>query len=378
MDGQLSIQPNGGARLLSVMWAELSVAALILTARIYTRTRVISGWGWDDMSMCLSMVFLRHLLAVLATMNTSLLTASVHHGLGKHAASLTGAEYINANKYNWISQGCHVMSTNFGKVSVILFLLRIVVNSRSQRVFLYTLMAMLMVINSVCVFTIFGQCTPASRLWDQNVSGSCWSPHHQRDFAFFQGSFSAFSDGLLAIYPIFVIWKLQMSKRTKTCLGCVLALGIVAMIAAIIKTIFLASLTARSDYTYDTISLTIWTNTEQYLIIIAACIPPLGPLLKIAMGKTPTAQQSNSNRYASKHSSGEQVQHPAFLPKDSLLSTNESCCYPLREYKGRSRRWGDGRESVEDLDFCEARRSQLGGIMKTTEVHIESNKDPVN
>ncbi|EZF30147.1 hypothetical protein H109_01242 [Trichophyton interdigitale MR816] len=370
MDGQLSTQPNDSIMLLSVMWSEFSVAAVILTARILTRTLVISSWGWDDMSMCLSMV--------LAIMDTSLLTASVHHGLGKHATSLTEAEYINANKYNWISQGCHVMSTNFGKVSVILFLLRIVVNSRSQRVFLYTVMAMLMVINSVCVFTIFGQCTPTSRLWDQDIPGYCWPPHYQRDYAFFQGSFSAFSDGLLAIYPIFVIWKLQMSKRTKTCLGCVLALGIVAMIAAIIKTIFLASLTARSDYTYDTISLTIWTNTEQYLIIIAACIPPLGPLLKIAMGKTPTAQQSSSNKYASKHYSGEQqIKHPVFIPKDSLLSTNESSCYPLREYKGRSRIWGDGSEGMVGIDFREARVSQLSGIMKTTEVHIESNKDPV-
>ncbi|KAM5454979.1 hypothetical protein McanCB49686_004096 [Microsporum canis] len=340
MASQLPVQSNDSPRLISVMWAEFGVAAAILTARIVTRTRVISCWGWDDMSMCLSMV--------LATMDTSLLTVSVRHGLGKHAFDLTSSEYINANKYNWISQGCHVMATNFGKVSVILFLLRIVVNSRAQRIFLYTLMAMLIIINSICVFTIFGQ------------------------------SFSAFSDGLLALYPSFVIWKLQMSLRTKTGLGCVLALGIVAMIASIIKTIFLASLTARSDYTFDTISLTIWTNTEQYLIIIAASIPPLGPLLKIAMGKTPTAQPSLPNRYTSKHSCGgeQKSKHPAFLPKDSLLSTNESSCYPLREYKGRSRRWGDGGEGMQDEFFPDARGVDLGGIMKTTEVHIESNRDP--
>ncbi|KAM5482612.1 hypothetical protein McanMca71_004085 [Microsporum canis] len=370
MASQLPVQSNDSPRLISVMWAEFGVAAAILTARIVTRTRVISCWGWDDMSMCLSMV--------LATMDTSLLTVSVRHGLGKHAFDLTSSEYINANKYNWISQGCHVMATNFGKVSVILFLLRIVVNSRAQRIFLYTLMAMLIIINSICVFTIFGQCAPTSRLWDPEIPGTCWSPHYQRDYAFFQSSFSAFSDGLLALYPSFVIWKLQMSLRTKTGLGCVLALGIVAMIASIIKTIFLASLTARSDYTFDTISLTIWTNTEQYLIIIAASIPPLGPLLKIAMGKTPTAQPSLPNRYTSKHSCGgeQKSKHPAFLPKDSLLSTNESSCYPLREYKGRSRRWGDGGEGMQDEFFPDARGVDLGGIMKTTEVHIESNRDP--
>lgn len=61
MDGQLSNQPNDSIMLLSVMWSEFSVAAVILTARILTRTLVISSWGWDDMSICLSMVFLLYL-----------------------------------------------------------------------------------------------------------------------------------------------------------------------------------------------------------------------------------------------------------------------------------------------------------------------------
>ncbi|KAF3483513.1 uncharacterized protein GIQ15_02837 [Arthroderma uncinatum] len=314
-----------------------------------------------------------------------MLTVSIHYGLGQHATFLTEPQRIQANKYNWLSQGFHVMSTNFGKVSIALFLLRIIVNSRPQKIFLYTITSMLVIINSVCVFTIFGQCTPTPRLWDSRVAGHCWLPHYQRDFAFFQGSFSALSDGALAIYPIFMIWNLQMERRLKIAVGGVMALGIVAMVAAVIKTIFLASLTARSDYTFDTISLTIWTNTEQYLIIIAACIPPLGPLLKLAMGKTPTAQKSVT-RQASRAKSGSQHgNRAAFLPKDSLLTTSESHCYPLREYEGskwalsrgrskRQRRAADGKGS-EDNILSNAHEQDCGGIIKTTEVHVESDKD---
>jgi hypothetical protein len=55
------------------------------------------------------------------------------------------------------------------------------------------------------------------------------------------------------------------------------------MTAAIIKTINLSCLTSRSDYPWDTVNLVIWIAIEQYLIIIAACIPTLTPLVNIVV-----------------------------------------------------------------------------------------------
>lgn len=46
---------------------------------------------------------------------------------------------------------------------------------------------------------------------------------------FIIAAFSAFSDGVLAIYPIFIIWNLQMAKRMKLGLGLVMALGILCV-----------------------------------------------------------------------------------------------------------------------------------------------------
>jgi hypothetical protein len=53
--------------------------------------------------------------------------------------------------------------------------------------------------------------------------------------------------------------------------------GIVT-VAAIIKPVHLAALASRADYTWDTLSLTVWVAIEQYLSILAACIPKLTPL----------------------------------------------------------------------------------------------------
>jgi hypothetical protein len=81
------------------------------------------------------------------------------------------------------------MSTNWGKVSVELFLLRIIqkVKSRRHKPAMYAGLVAMTLANAVCVYTIYGQCSPTSRLWDQNVEGECWDLEVQRDYAFFQG-----------------------------------------------------------------------------------------------------------------------------------------------------------------------------------------------
>ncbi|OJD19334.1 hypothetical protein AJ78_00693 [Emergomyces pasteurianus Ep9510] len=280
---------NKGPMLNAITWAECGVALALVLARIITRTRLIQRWGWDDAFMCLAMAC--------ALVNTICVTICIHYGTGRHVYYLNDYQKVQANKFNWISQGFHVMSTNWGKVSIAFFLLRIVDRAKRKRYIFFGGMVLLTVVNSVCVYTIYGQCTPTTALWNgtgPNKKGSCWHPNIQRDYAFFQGSFSAASDLLLALYPVFIIWQLQMARNMKIGLTCVLALGVIATAAAIVKTIYLSELVARSDYTFETINLTTWISTEQYLIIIAACIPTLGPLFTATTGRTPSGRRAGS------------------------------------------------------------------------------------
>lgn len=319
--------------------------------------------------MCNLLWYLIVFLQVCALVNTVCVTICIHYGTGRHVYYLNDYQKVQANKYNWISQGFHVMSTNWGKVSIAFFLLRIVDRAKRQRYIFFVGMVVLTIVNSVCVYTIYGQCTPTTALWNgvgPGKKGSCWHPNIQRDYAFFQGcmynfppcracslsrflqgnqtdirfhaqtAFSAASDLVLALYPVFIIWQLQMARNIKIGLTCVLALGVVwvlfflsffplycvlsyrlrpfdsayqslllieqrggkiisATAAAVVKTIFLAELVARSDYTFETINLTTWISTEQYLIIIAACIPTLGPLFTATTGRTPSGRRAGSS-----------------------------------------------------------------------------------
>ena len=218
------------------------------------------------------------------------MTAEVVYGTGRHYETLDSLQKVMAVKLNWISQPFAIFSCGVGKISIALLLLRIMPKSKIRERFLYILITLLLIINTICVAFIFGQCSPARKLWEPSIKGSCLKPYVQQDVGFFQSSFSAFSDFLLALFPLVIIYNLQMKLAVKVGLGCAMSLGLVATGAAIVKTIQLEDLTARNDYTYDTVNLVLWFSTEMYTVIIAACVPTLRPLLPILFGRSPHRQ----------------------------------------------------------------------------------------
>ncbi|KAL4963664.1 uncharacterized protein BDV14DRAFT_190774 [Aspergillus stella-maris] len=359
--------PDRGWVILAVSWPLFSICTILIALRVWVRTRIIQSWGWDDPFIILAMLC--------ASTNTILVTLSAHYGTGRHALDLNDFEKIQSTKFNWLSQGFHVMSTNWGKVSVGLFLLRIIQKVKHHRPVMYAGIVLLTIINTVCVYTIYGQCTPTAKLWDSDVEGSCWNPNLQKNYAFFQGSSSALSDLVLAIYPLSTIWGLQMAMKIKIGLGCVLSLGVIAMIAAIVKTINLASLSARADYPWDTVDLTIWIAIEQYLIIIAACIPTLTPLFNIVVRQR-TSKKSSSNHYqpyrkpvhSRNHQSG-CLQH--YDPFESARKTvhNE---YPLTWTRTRVE-GADAESDSEDPIMATTEAGQ--GILMTTDIHVHTGSE---
>lgn len=88
----------------------------------------------------------------------------------------------------------------------------------------------------------------------------------------------------MALYPITFIWNLQVKLNLKIGLAIVMSLGVIATIASIYKTVELQNL-ATPDFTFDATNLVLWYMTENWLIVIAACIPTLGPLYQVITGK---------------------------------------------------------------------------------------------
>lgn len=240
--------------------------------------------------------------------------------------------------------------------------------------FLYTLIGLLVTINAICVGFIFGQCSPARRLWNPEVPGSCIDPTIQQNVGFFQSSFSCFSDFVLALFPLIIIWDLKMRRAVKFGIGAAMSLGILATGAAIVKTIQLQHLTARADYTYDTVDLVIWYTTESYVVIIAACVPTLRPLLPLLHGRSASRKSPSGSR-----------EIYAFAPrrgKDGYRAHEDEDghrlrdIYPPASYRAHGLSSDDHRgtqtvcQGQPDMDVEAGRKPDLNGIIKTTEVGV--------
>ena len=75
-----------------------------------------------------------------------------------------------------------------------------------------------------------------------------------------------------------------MKFRTKFGLAAIMSLGLIAVLASIFKTVQLKNL-ATPDFTYNATDLVYWYITENWVIVIAACIPTLKPLYLVSTGK---------------------------------------------------------------------------------------------
>ena len=313
------------------------------------------------------------------------MTTGVAYGVGRHYETLDSLQKVMAVKMDWISQPFAIFSYGVGKISVALLLLRILPKNKTRERFLYVLIMLIVIIHTICVALIFAECSPARKLWEPSIKGSCWKPYVIQDVGIFQSSFSAFSDFVLALFPLLIIYNLQMRLALKVGLGCTMSLGMFATGAAIVKTIQLEDLTARDDYTYKTFSLIIWFTTEMYTVIVAACMPTLRPLLPVLLGRSSHREGAPKvwNTYLSRKKQGyrahndEEAHHLQTLPPSRSYGYSASSKENTIDTNGA----GDkSRDVVVESQEVILREPDMNEIMKTIEVDVSvrNKKSPSN
>lgn len=128
-------------------------------------------------------------------------------------------------------------------------------------------------------FSIF-QCKPVDFFWDRTTKqGTCLDPDILLGIVYLYTVMAAISDFTLGLLPIFMIWNLQMRLRTKFSLAIILGLGIVASSAVIIRIPFLHTF-KDEDFLYATWQISIWSNVEANLGIVAGSLSTIRPLIR--------------------------------------------------------------------------------------------------
>ncbi|KGO39830.1 hypothetical protein PEX1_010020 [Penicillium expansum] len=232
--------------MMAVMWSMTTLAMLLVIARLCVRQRMLRNFGFDDWLIGASMIFG---LIFVATA-----TVSVTYGYGQHKTNLESRSAELALMWNMISFIFGIISFAIPKLAVAALLHRILNPNLVQRLIVWGLVSLVAIIALVNILIYVTMCNPPQALWKSsmilNGEATCRDIWILINYATFNGAFSAFVDLFLAIYPGIVLFKLQMSLCKKIALTAALGLGAIV---------------------------------EANVVVIAACIPTLQPILEIIL-----------------------------------------------------------------------------------------------
>ncbi|KAG7053147.1 integral membrane protein [Colletotrichum scovillei] len=293
-----------GPGIITVCWIFTALSTIFVLGRVVVRWKIMRKFHSDDYFVIAGLVFYNSLhTAVCGYISTSLSTLAVYSGIGKHLELLTLEQQQDGMLWTTAAQCPGIMSFGLPKLAVVSLLTRLMNPGIYHKWFLWWMGIWCQLTLFVTVGLLIGRCTPASSLWDFSIEGTCFSPDILINFSIYAGTFSAFVDVYLAVYPSIVLYRLQMPIKKKVALSFALGIGAISGIVAIYKTTRLPLL-ASEDYSYETPDLVVWTVIEGSTIIIASSIPVLHPLLELilkrnpfssARASRPTAKSSDNN-----------------------------------------------------------------------------------
>jgi hypothetical protein len=254
-------------------------------------------------------------------------SVSVSHGLGRHMYYLLISdpnEISMVVKWQLYSEPFGIFGTTIPKIAVTMLLIKLLNPSKMAIAYLWMMNVVLNVICIVCIITSFVQCTPTSTYWTK-VGGKCWDPTIVANLATTHGALSAFVDFSLALFPITVIWSLQMPLARKAAVCALMGFGCIAGIAAIIRTTKLAKLAQQTDFTHSVWTLVLWVVVECCVTIICACIPSMRPIFRKLSDKSYGSTFPSLFSMRNRNPSSRKSYMIAFSPHGSFQSGKMGC-----------------------------------------------------
>lgn len=201
----------------------------------------------------------------------------------RHLYYLDQGERDRAVKWHWMCHPFVVIGFATGKLSVGVLLWRVVGSTTFWRKWSLCFAVMVAFVLSIVLIALtFAQCSPPRALWEQSLvaqgKATCWSPSVIANSAIFLSTWNILTDLFLAFLPATFLYNLDLTVKKKIGLCLLLGLGAMAAVFAAIKTKYLSSLTARSDITWETYNLYLWSGMELFVIIVCGSVPPIKPV----------------------------------------------------------------------------------------------------
>lgn len=146
---------------------------------------------------------------------------------------------MRMNLYLWLTpqimficELLYVVATAVVKLSIGAFFLRL--SSKRYQVYtVYITLGVVLLFSTMYFFFLLFQCTPISFLWTkyEDGAGKCLKSPILANVTYAHAAMSAVTDWAFGILPIFFVWNIQMSPRTKITVTLILSLGFLYVIS---------------------------------------------------------------------------------------------------------------------------------------------------
>ncbi|KAF2714602.1 hypothetical protein K504DRAFT_456799 [Pleomassaria siparia CBS 279.74] len=370
VDAQPPIVPHGLAKTTIVVSTFLGGLAVFLVGLRLT----IRGWLFQSGTRAFGIDDIFLVLALASFISCSVTAVqSCFYGVGTRDADLTPLQMIKAAQYNTYWQLSYVLSIPLCKAAIASALFR-VTDRRLYRVMLWAALMLSTIVLLIVIFALVLLCKPWPAMWNPTL-GTCGDRGIITVLSYVASGVTIITDWTCAVVPYFVLKDLQMPAQVRYSLIGVLALGGFASIAAIVRLPYFRYYGHDTDVLYYSANITIWSNAESGIGIIAASVPPLRRIftcLRSMIGSSGIKGNSQGPLdHTSGYTKGSQVKRDASsqgVPLESLrfgTTTSTSAGGPFRA-KGDGKGW----EKMQDDEGNSFSSKQV--IMESTTVMVDS------
>ncbi|KAJ5373242.1 hypothetical protein N7517_005248 [Penicillium concentricum] len=185
---------------------------------------------------------------------------------------------ILGNKYTYATELIYNPILALVKTSILLFLLRLTGQKNTVRLAIWGLLILNGIAAIITFFLTVFRCVPVAANWDlaSYPNATCL------DFANFvtgTASVSILTDILALMLPTWIVYRLQMQWNQKLMLIGILSLGLLTVVAGIVRLILLDDFDRHMPENYTHSVLFCVSTIEVGLSFVAACAPSFKPLV---------------------------------------------------------------------------------------------------
>ncbi|KAK4182973.1 hypothetical protein QBC35DRAFT_419821 [Podospora australis] len=266
----------------------ITVAATTISVilRYFSRTKSGAGLGADD--YCLFFGYVLYVVYMTA------LEVDTRWGFARHVVVVTNPHALAINTL--ICMTFYVFGMAFIKTSILLLYHRIF-PTRKFRMALFGLGAVLFSWTMAAFFTSIFSCYPVASLWDPNVDGFCID---YGQVTLVIGIVNIAIDIAMLIYPMPILWGLQMSTRKKLLLSVAFTAGSIACVVSIARLFYARRTQSTYDSTWDNVFAGILSGLELCTAIVACCTVTYRPLFERIFGRGSKTKNSENGGTGSK------------------------------------------------------------------------------